>query len=355
MTKPMGYLVVFFVPVSVILGAVLGGAWNFLTPVLVFGLVPVLDLAFGSNTKNPTPEEEAELLAAPIYKNIVLACGATQILMVAGGAWAFTHGDWTFLERVGFIFSMGSSSGIIGINVAHELTHRIHEKDGIEHRLGKAMLATVLYMHWAIEHVMGHHKNVATFDDPATARFGENFWKFLPRTVSGGFRDAWNMEAARLARKGLPAYGFENRVIRYLLIELAVLVFTGAVFGAAGLAYFVLQAAVAIWLLEVVNYIEHYGMKRKTLPDGSFETVKPIHSWNSSNWFTNYFLFNLERHSDHHFKPNRRYQILRHYEESPQLPTGYAGMILLAVIPPVWRKYMDGRVRLHRAANNMPE
>ncbi len=351
MTNPKGFLVVFIVPFSVILGYLIGGGFTFLTPILIFGVVPLLDLAFGGNTRNPSPAEEAAIENAAVYKNIVMACAPLQVFMVIWGAFAVTHGHLSLLEKIGFVLSVGSCSGIIGINAAHELTHRIHEKGGIEPLLGKIMLMTVLYMHWAVEHVMGHHKNVATPQDPATARLGESFWAFFPRSVAGGFKDSWALETARLERKHAPAKGPENRILRYLAAEVLFLGVMAALFGFGGLVFVALQGLVAVWLLEIVNYVEHYGMRRKAMPDGSFEAVKPVHSWNSSNWFSNYFLFNLERHSDHHWKPRRRYQILRHFDESPQLPTGYAGMILLAAAPPLWRRYMDERVAAHLSAS----
>ena len=206
------------------------------------------------------------------------------------------------------------------------------------------MLATTCYLHWAIEHVRGHHRTVATPEDPATARRGESFYAFWPRTVIGGFRSAYQLERDRLARQGGGTGAFENAVHASVLIELAIIVALWWSFGFGAVLFFLAQSFVAVSLLESVNYLEHYGMERKRLPDGGYEKVLPAHSWNSGHRLTNYFLFNLQRHSDHHYRPNRRYQILRDFRESPQLPNGYAGMVLLTLVPPLWRKVMDKRL-----------
>ncbi|MEW5733638.1 MAG: alkane 1-monooxygenase [Thermodesulfobacteriota bacterium] len=347
--NPWTFLVVFMLPLVVIVGYLLGGAYNFLTPILVFGLIPVLDLILGRNTGNPSPEQEKVLLDDKRYRYITFAAAAVQVGMVLWGAWIVSHRSLGFLGFLGFALSMGISSGALGINVSHELAHRIDNP--IEPLLSRIMLATTLYMHWSIEHVIGHHRFVATPRDPATARFGESFWRFLPRTVLGGVQSSWELETARVARKGKGPFSPSNRLLLFYVTELALVVFMAWAFGILGLIYFILQAAVAVGLLEIVNYVEHYGLERRKRSDGEFETVKPIHSWNSSNWFTNYYLFNLERHSDHHFKPGRRYQVLRHFDESPQLPTGYAGMLVLAAVPPLYRKVMDPKVLAHREKN----
>lgn len=349
--KPWYFLVVFLLPLSVIVGYLLGGGWNFLTPLLVFGLIPVLDLILGKSTANPTAEQEKVLLSDARYRNITFAAAAVQVGLVLWGGYIVAHRSLGFLGFVGFVLAVGISSGALGINVSHELSHRIDNK--LEPLLGRVMLATVLYAHWSIEHVIGHHKSVATPRDAATARFGESFWRFLPRTVIGSFKSSWELEAARLARKNKGVVSLENRLLTMYAAEAALVVFIAWAFGFLGLLYFVGQAAVAVGLLEIVNYVEHYGLMRKE-EGGGYETVKPIHSWNSSNWFTNYYLFNLERHSDHHFKPGRRYQVLRHFDESPQLPTGYAGMLVLAAVPPLYRKVMDPLVTAHWEKTGMP-
>jgi alkane 1-monooxygenase len=338
----LSFSLVYLVPVSVLLGYWLGGIYTFMTPVFIFGVVPLLDMIIGKDTKNPDAQEASVLEQAGGYRVLTWLCAPFQVIMVLWGAHVVSNGSLNTLEMMGFILSMGVSSGVMGINVAHELAHRVNTK--MEPVLSKIMLWTTLYMHWGLEHVVGHHRWVATPEDPATARLGESFYKFWPRTVSEGFNKAWEFEAGRMKKLGVNVWSLKNPMARAIFVQSALIVGMAAVFGLRGVVYFLAQSVIAFSLLEVVNYIEHYGLLRSKKDDGTYEPVTPLHSWNSSNWLTNRFLFNLQRHSDHHYKPGNRYQLLRHSDQSPQLPTGYAGMILLAVLPPLWRKYMDPRV-----------
>jgi alkane 1-monooxygenase len=212
-------------------------------------------------------------------------------------------------------------------------------------------LMTVCYMHFFIEHNRGHHVRVATPDDPATSRFGETFYSFWWRSVKDGFLSAIHLEEERLQKKGVPFWSFQNQMIQFVLVPiLFVGVFT-LVFSfiqnrltwEVPLFFFV-QGFFAFSLLELVNYIEHYGMSRKQLPNGRYEKVTPLHSWNASHIVSNFLLFQLQRHSDHHAFAYKRYQVLNHYDESPQLPQGYSAMIILALFPPLWFKVMDRRL-----------
>lgn len=339
----LSFAIVFIVPLTAVIGALAGGAYTFLTPFVVFVLVPIIDIIIGADKTNPaTPEEAKNLEAQKGYRILTWICGGVQIAVVFWGAAVVSFSSLTWLEFIGVTFSIGVTTGAMGITVAHELAHRVNNR--FEPLLSRVMLWTSLYMHWAIEHVAGHHRTVATPEDPATARRGESFYKFWPRTVAGGFNSAWEIEARRIRRKGKQVWSLHNRMALYLLAQGALLIAAALVFGPLGLIYIVAQSVVAFTLLEVVNYVEHYGLLRKQTGHGKYEPTTPRHSWNSSNWFTNRFLFNLQRHSDHHYKPGRRYQALRHFDESPQLPTGYAGMLLLALVPPLWRKVMDHRL-----------
>ena len=342
----MSFYIIFLVPLTVVVGYYLGGVFTFLTPVIVFGVIPLFDILIGVNKENPPPEEEAALSDMLFYRIITMLCVPVQVIMVFWGAFVIARGVLTPMEIAGFTISMGVSSGILGINVSHELLHRVNLK--IEPFLSRIILWTVLYMHWAIEHVAGHHKNVATPMDPETARLSESFYAFWFRTVFGGMRSSWNIEVTRLKKKNLRSISVNNRIILYAFSEIILLAGLFTVLGLSALAYFIFQSIVAFSLLEIVNYVEHYGLLRVKDSNGRYEPVTFVHAWNSSNWLTNRFLFNLQRHSDHHYKPDRRYQILRHFDDSPQLPTGYAGMIVLAAIPPLWRVVMDRRVKYYR-------
>jgi len=336
------FFVIYLLPLSVLIGYAIGGAYNFLAPVLVFGLLPLLDVLVGKNTRNPSKQEEEVLSEGRAFRVITWACMPVQVIFIVWGAYVVTHRSLTPVELTGFVLSVGITSGALGINVSHELIHRVNNR--FEPFLGRIMLATVWYLHWAIEHVRGHHRTVATPSDPATARRGESFYAFWPRTVVGGFRSAVRIEADRLARQGKKPGRLRNAVYRYVVLELALVAALWWFLGFGAVLFFLAQSLIAVSLLEAVNYLEHYGMERKRLEDGSYEKVRPEHSWNASHRITNYFLFNLQRHSDHHYRPNRRYQILRHFGQSPQLPNGYAGMVLLTLVPRLWRRVMDRRL-----------
>jgi alkane 1-monooxygenase len=340
--KSLPYYLVFQVPLSVVAGYLLGGAFTFVTLILVFGIMPVMDLLIGASSRNPSPGEEQRLKDSLPHKLVTWLAVPVQVGMVLWGAFAASCGTMSPLELAGFTLSMGTSSGVLGINLSHELQHRVN--NGFEPLLSRIMLWTAAYMHWAVEHVAGHHRSVATPADPATARKGESFYAFWPRTVFGGFRDAWDIEKRRLGKKGAPLWGAQNRVLRYTAAEAALVLAILVLLGPAASAYFFAQSLIAITFLEVVNYIEHYGLLRREMSPGVYEPVDVTHSWNSSTILSNLILFNLQRHSDHHAEPGRRYQVLRHFDRSPQLPTGYAGMILLAVVPPLWRRVMDPKV-----------
>ena len=345
MTNPWLFLIVFLLPLSVVLGAHRGGAWPWMAAAWVFVLVPVLDLLIGSNPRNPDPAAEKELAERRVYRTITWLCVPALLVLVFGGAAVVMSGRLSALETAGVVFGIGLTTGAMGINVAHEL---IHKRGRWENFLGFVLLWTVGYMHWGIEHVKGHHRWVATERDPATAKFGQSFYAFWPQTVFGSFRSAWRIESFLLSRKGRGAWTPRNKVIQCVLAQAALVVFFAWVWGPGGVLYYAAESFVGVSLLEIVNYLEHYGLTRKPLGPDAYEKVTPLHSWNSSHELTNYFLFNLQRHADHHAKPTRRYQILRHFEESPQLPTGYAGMLVLALVPPLWRKVMDPRVIAHR-------
>ena len=232
--------------------------------------------------------------------------------------------------------------GVLGINVAHELGHR---RTKYEKLLAKTLLMTSLYPHFFIEHNYGHHKNVATAADPASARYNELLYAFWLRSIVGSYLHAWKFESERLARKKTSALSLNNEMVRFTIIEIALLVAIFLLFGIAVLVGFLIAALFGILLLETVNYIEHYGLSRKLVTDTRYEKTTPIHSWNSNHILGRIFLFELSRHSDHHAYPHKKYQVLESYEECPQMPTGYPGMMLLSTVPPLWFWVMNRRVR----------
>ncbi len=319
------------------------GVFWFYGPVLVFGIFPLLDALVGTDAENP-PDSVVKWLEQDRYYRW---CTYAYIPVQYGGlvlaCWLWAHGDLSLVDKLGLALTMSMVSGI-AINTAHELGHK---RASIERWLSKVALAQSGYGHFFIEHNRGHHVRVATPEDPASSRLGESFWAFLPRTALGSLRSSWELEAERLGRGGHSRWTHRNDILNAWAMTFALFAALAAVFGLGVLPYLLFQAVVGASLLEVVNYLEHYGLLRQRREDGRYERTAPEHSWNSNNVASNVLLYHLQRHSDHHANPTRRYQALRHVEQAPQLPTGYAGMILLALFPPVWRRVMDHRLLAH--------
>ena len=322
----------------------------YLGPIVVFIVVPAIDLIAGLDRSNPPDDVIEALENDKYYRWITYLFLPIQYAALVWACWMFTEPAWapamSVVDKVGLALTIGTIAGI-GINTAHELGHK---KESHERWLAKIALAQSFYGHFYIEHNRGHHVRVATPEDPASSRIGETFYAFWPRTVSGSFRSAWNLEKPRFKRKGKSHWSIRNDVLNAWLMSVVLWGALIAVFGIGILPFLVIQAILGFSLLEVVNYLEHYGMLRqRTGPDGTgrYERVQPSHSWNSNNIATNVLLYHLQRHSDHHANPTRRYQTLRDFEESPVLPTGYAGLIILALIPPLWFTVMDKRVLAH--------
>jgi alkane 1-monooxygenase len=313
---------------------------------VILGVVPLLDLVTGLDRSNP-PDDVIEALERDRYYRWLTFLFLP--LQYAGFAFAFWYLATAGLitgEKVGLAITVGFIGGL-GINTAHELGHK---KESHERWLAKTALAQTFYGHFYIEHNRGHHVRVATPEDPASSRVGESFYRFWPRTVVGSLRSAWSLEQRRLARRSQGPWRLGNDVVSAWLMSAVLWLVVLVWLGPAVLPFLVVQALVGLTLLEAVNYLEHYGMLRRRVGDADherYERVSPGHSWNSNNLTTNVLLYHLQRHSDHHANPTRRYQALRDYEESPVLPTGYAGMILLALVPPAWRRVMDPRVAAH--------
>ncbi len=333
------------------------GAFLWIGPLVILVVVPSIDLLAGLDRVNP-PDDVLEALEEDrYYRWITYLFLPVQYVGLVGALWLIAHGDplghggqLSVADEVGLAVSIGCIGGI-GINTAHELGHK---KESHERWLSKVALAQSFYGHFYIEHNRGHHVRVATPQDPASSRLGESFYRFWPRTVVGSLRSAWRLEQRRYARRGRHPFRIGNDVLNAWLMSA---VLWGALVGWLGVGivpFLLLQAVVGFSLLEVVNYIEHYGMLRQRVGVGvreRYERVDPSHSWNSNNIATNVLLYHLQRHSDHHANPTRRYQALRDHEESPVLPTGYAGMIVLALVPPLWRRVMDPRVVAHVAGD----
>lgn len=316
--------------------------WAWGGPILLYAIIPVLDWLIGADPHNAPESAVARLDADPWYRAIVYAYIPTQYAATIWGAWIVATQSLPWYDYAGLIFTVGIVNGI-AINTAHELGHK---KESLERWLAKITLAPVAYGHFYVEHTRGHHKNVATPEDPASSKMGESFWAFLPRTMTGSLRSAWAIERERLARNGKPVWSPGNDNLQSWAMTVVLFGALTAWLGWAALPFLLVQAFYGASLLEVVNYLEHYGLLRQK-SGGRYERCRPEHSWNSNNIVTNLFLYQLQRHSDHHANPTRRFQALRHFDESPQLPTGYAALVLIAYLPPLWFRQMDPRVVAH--------
>jgi alkane 1-monooxygenase len=335
------------VPVA-ILGAVQGGWTVILLPLVTWYFFSALDAVLGLNLENADPQTGEDKLTW--YKAITLVWAPVQFCLLFGLIWYVTGpGDahLSALETIVLFFGVGVITGTVGINYSHEL---MHQRNRTERFLGDVLLAMVLYSHFRSEHLLVHHRHVGTPRDPVTARLGEGFHRFFPRVLRQSLRSSFRAEKEMLARKGKPWSDLSNPFFRYWALQGGMVLLAVLLGGIEGFLLFLLQAGTAIWQLELVNYVEHYGLTRKYLGEGRYEHVKPRHSWNAAHKASNWLLINLQRHSDHHYKPDRRFPLLQTYaeDEAPQLPYGYPIMTMAAMVPPVWRRVMNPRVRRWR-------
>ena len=311
-------------------------------PFFLFVILPLLDVLVGADCGNP-PESAVPLLEKDRwYRWCTYAYLPLQYVSLIGACLLWTRGGLGTVDRIGLAVTIGVVSGV-AINTAHELGHKT---EAVEQWLSKVALAQSGYGHFYLEHNRGHHVRVATPEDPASSRLGESFWAFWPRTVTGSLSSAWRLETRRLTRHGGTVWTVRNDVLNAWAMTVVLWAVLLTVFGIGVLPYLLIQALFGFSLLEVVNYLEHYGLLRQRVGD-RYERPAPRHSWNSNTTASNLLLYHLQRHSDHHANPLRRYQALRHTDEAPQLPSGYGTLIVLAYCTPLWRRVMDPRVVAH--------
>ncbi|MEN0065170.1 MAG: alkane 1-monooxygenase [Myxococcota bacterium] len=335
--RALPFYLSFVVPACFGLAVAYGGAFTWLVPAVVFIAIPLFDLLLGHDVDDPPAVKDGRQFA---YDLALWLWVPVQLGSIALGLWRLTQGG-TLVEGVGLVFSLALITGSGGINVAHEMMHR---KPRLEQGLAEVLMTSVSYTWFCVEHVLGHHRNVATAADPATSRYGESLYAFVPRSMLGGLASAWRLETERVERRGV-AWTLADRRVRHALLLIVAYALVGAVFGWLGMVFFALQGLVASALLETINYVEHYGLVRETGPDGRPVRVQPRHSWNSTFRVTNWYLFNLQRHSDHHAWASRPYHQLRAFvDDSPQLPLGYATMVLISFVPPLFFALMNPRV-----------
>lgn len=318
---------------------------------VVYVLVPILDLLLGKDPVNPSEDDVPALSEEGYYRWLAIMCFPLYLVCLFTSGYLFNVWEQlSLVGQIGFILSQGTVGAIIAINVGHEL---IHKSTKLEQISGGLLLSLVSYAGFKIEHVYGHHVNVSTPLDASSSRYNQTLYQFLPNAYIHNFLNAWKLQKKRMAKKGFGLLHWKNELVWYYLNSLLMAAAMGGLFVLAGgefwlgVFFFAAQSFIAFTLLEVVNYIEHYGLHRKQLNNGRYERVTPEHSWNSNFLLTNMFLFQLQRHSDHHAYAARRYQVLRHYDDSPQLPFGYATMVPIAFIPPLWKAIMNPRVQAY--------
>ena len=308
-----------------VVGHALGQYWHAFFVLWV--VLPLLDLLIGRSAQPSSEAELRRLEGSPFFRFVLHAWVPLQLGLIGWGAWLVGTGGVSGFDAVLFTLSVGLATGGVGITIAHELGHK---RPALDRLLSRVLLVSVSYGHFTVEHNRGHHVRVATPEDPASARYGEAFWAFLPRTLAGSLRHAWALERAEVLVPWAATLGIAAAL--------------GAAFGPLAAAFFFGQSAMAVTLLEAVNYVEHYGLQRRKLPDGRYERPSASHSWDAYEWLSNAFLVHLQRHADHHLNPSRPYAALQPQPGSPKLPAGYPGMVPLAFVPPLWFAVMNPRV-----------
>lgn len=333
--KVFPFMLVYATVPALIAGIWFGGWANLAIVAVAFMLIPFADAVTSHDLSNPGEDKPGNwVFNIPLYLWVPLQLG----IIVWGLIESTQRTGWNWF---GLAFGVGLLTGGVGITIAHEFMHR---KAPLERALAEVLMLAVTYPHFCIEHVYGHHKHVATPQDAATSRLGESLYAFLPRVIVNSLRSAIEIERKRTKRAAIPWYSPKHRLTRYALLTALVFTGVGLLAGPMGILFFAIQSLVAINLLEIINYVEHYGLQRKEKSPGKYERVQPHHSWNANHRFSNLWLFNLQRHADHHAYASRPYYQLRTSEEGPQLPYGYPTMVLMSFVPPLWRAVMDRRV-----------
>ena len=343
--KRYAWLLSMLVPCAVGIGPTLmlltGQAWTLWLPAVFFyGLAPLLDRLLGEDLSNPPESAVPALDADPYYRWITYLLVPVLWLSFIFSAWFVATQALPWHGVVAMVLICGTVGGFC-INLGHELGHK---NTALERWLAKMVLAPSGYGHFFIEHNRGHHRDVATPADPASSRMGESIYRFVLREMPGAFRRACQLETARLRQRGLAVWSLNNEILQPALITLMLWGALMIWFGPEILPFLLVASFWANFQLTAANYVEHYGLLRREISPGRYEPCQPHHSWNSNHIFSNWALFHLQRHSDHHTHPLRRYQSLRHFDNLPSLPNGYFGMFSIAYFPPLWRRVMDPRL-----------
>tara|TARA_Y100000739_G_scaffold227260_1_gene236401 strand:- start:1276 stop:2319 length:1044 start_codon:yes stop_codon:yes gene_type:complete len=341
--KDLKYLMSYSIALMAFIGISLGGFYNYLAVVFTFIFIPILEIIVKKSNEEYTEEEKKNRLLDPffdllLYLNIPIVFG---IFFFSLDKLAYTS---SVSDIIGIILSASIVMATNGINVGHELGHR---KSIIARTCSKLLYLPCQYMHFYIEHNFGHHINVATPEDPATARYKQTLYSFWITSVFRTYVSAWEIQLKLLKVSKRNFFSIKNDMVFYTFFQITFLAFVYYNFGLYLTLLSILMSIISFLFLETINYVEHYGLLRKKEPSGRYERVKPHHSWNSNHTIGRIVLYELTRHSDHHFKSSKKYQVLESLENCPHLPYGYPTSILLSLIPPIWFTIMNPLVRNH--------
>ena len=339
--KDLKYLSAYSIPIVTLLALYFRGYYSFITPIYAFLLIPVFEIILPQDTSNIEDSERQEK-SKNIFFDFILYLNVPIIFGILYYAFHLVaYANMETYEIIGIAFSAGIALGSNGINVAHELGHR---QNKLAQFTSKLLLLPSLYMHFYIEHNFGHHLHAATPEDPATAKYNQSIYSFWITSVRGQYRSAWKIQRHLLNKSSLSFLAIKNDMLWYILFQIGYLLTVFLLFGMKTLAVALAIAVISFLLLETINYIEHYGLMRKKLPSGRYERVKEIHSWNSNHIIGRIILYELTRHSDHHYKSSKKYQLLDYHDISPQMPYGYPTSLVLSLFPPLWFKIMNKRI-----------
>lgn len=339
--KDLKYLVAYALPLVVILSLSLRGYWSFFAPIFAFVLIPILEIMMPVDASNIS-EVQKEKKATNVFFDWLLYLNIPLMFaIITWFLWSITWAGYEWFELVGLSFSIGIAFGSNGINVAHELGHR---KTKRKRFLSKLLLLPTLNMHFYIEHNFGHHQRAATAEDPASAKYNQSVYSFWISSITGQYVSAWHIQQSLLKNKGVGFFSIYNDMLWYTIFQLAYLTAIFILLSPAIMFVAIGIAIAAQLLLETINYIEHYGLRRLKTPSGRYERVREVHSWNSNHVLGRIMLYELTRHSDHHYRAHKKYQLLEYHEVSPQLPYGYPTSMVLTLIPPLWFSLMNKRI-----------
>ena len=339
--KDLKYLFGYAIPVMAILGLTLRDLWSFLTPAVAFGLIPLLELVLPQDDSNLNDEEASRKLKSPLfdlflYINLPLTFGIAAYYL-----WLVSEGGFSRVEWIGLTLTVGIALGSNGINVAHELGHR---QSTWERLMGKLLLLPSLYMHFYIDHNFGHHQTIGTPEDPSSAKYNQPVYAFWLQSVIGEYFNAWKIQKQLLSIKEKGFFSFQNDMFWFTVFQFLYLLVVYIVFGFDSLLMAAILALISVLLLQTINYIEHYGLRRQKLASGRYERAREVHSWNSNHVLGRVMLYELTRHSDHHHRANKKYQLLEYHKTSPQMPYGYPTSMVISLIPPLWFAIMNPRI-----------